>query len=220
VIVVDDEALVRSGVAVILNAAEDIEVVAAVDGPDALGAIRTLRPDVVLLDVRMPGLSGLQILAALRGEEDPPAVGMLTTFAADESIAQALRDGASGFLVKDTDPTHLAVLVRSLAAGGVVLSPEVCGALVDSCCGGPDPDAARRVALLTERERDVLDCLASGESNAQIGRRLRLSAATVKDHVSAILSKMSVSSRVEAALIAERGKSRPSTLILEPPPVR
>ncbi|WP_144782733.1 response regulator transcription factor [Microbacterium sp. BH-3-3-3] len=207
VVVVDDEALVRSGFAFILNAADDIEVVAAVDGPDALDAIRALRPDVVLLDIRMPGLSGLEILAELRGDDDPPVVGILTTFAADESIARALREGATGFLVKDTDPEHLAAMVRSLAAGGVVLSPEASRALVDGFSGGPDLDAARRVALLTERERDVLECLPTGDSNAEIGRRLHLSSATVKDHVSSILNKMSVSSRVEAALIAERAGS-------------
>jgi len=207
VVVVDDEALVRSGFAFILNAADDIEVVAAVDGPDALDAIRALRPDVVLLDIRMPGLSGLEILAEVRGDDDPPVVGILTTFAADESIARALREGATGFLVKDTDPEHLAAMVRSLAAGGVVLSPGVSRALVDGFSGGPDLDAARRVALLTERERDVLGCLPTGDSNAEIGRRLHLSSATVKDHVSSILSKMSVSSRVEAALIAERAGS-------------
>jgi DNA-binding NarL/FixJ family response regulator len=207
VVVVDDEALVRSGFAFILNAADDIEVVAAVDGPDALDAIRALRPDVVLLDIRMPGLTGLEILAEVRGDDDPPVVGILTTFAADESIARALREGATGFLVKDTDPEHLAAMVRSLAAGGVVLSPEVSRALVDGFSGGPDLDAARRVALLTERERDVLECLPTGDSNAEIGRRLHLSSATVKDHVSSILSKLSVSSRVEAALIAERAGS-------------
>lgn len=207
VVVVDDEALVRSGFAFILNAADDIEVVAAVDGPDALDAIRALRPDVVLLDIRMPGLTGLEILAEVRGDDDPPVVGILTTFAADESIARALREGATGFLVKDTDPEHLAAMVRSLAAGGVVLSPEVSRTLVDGFSGGPDLDAARRVALLTERERDVLECLPTGDSNAEIGRRLHLSSATVKDHVSSILSKLSVSSRVEAALIAERAGS-------------
>ncbi|WP_295831330.1 response regulator transcription factor [uncultured Microbacterium sp.] len=207
VVVVDDEALVRSGFAFILNAADDIEVIAAVDGPDALDAIRALRPDVVLLDIRMPGLSGLEILAELRGDDDPPVVGILTTFAADESIARALREGATGFLVKDTDPEHLAAMVRSLAAGGVVLSPEASRALVDGFSRGPDLDAARRVALLTERERDVLECLPTGDSNAEIGRRLHLSSATVKDHVSSILSKMAVSSRVEAALIAERAGS-------------
>ncbi|SDP26703.1 response regulator [Microbacterium testaceum] len=207
VVVVDDEALVRSGFAFILNAADDIEVVAAVDGPDALDAIRALRPDVVLLDIRMPGLTGLEILAEVRGDDDPPVVGILTTFAADESIARALREGATGFLVKDTDPEHLAAMVRSLAAGGVVLSPEVSRALVDGFSGGPDLDSARRVALLTERERDVLECLPTGDSNAEIGRRLHLSSATVKDHVSSILSKLSVSSRVEAALIAERAGS-------------
>ncbi|WP_150952934.1 response regulator [Microbacterium testaceum] len=208
VVVVDDEALVRSSFAIILNAADDIQVVAAVDGPDALDVIRTLRPDVVLLDIRMPGRSGLDILADLRGT-DRPVVGILTTFAADEDIARALRDGASGFLVKDTDPEHLAAMVRSLAAGGVVLSPQISRALVAGFSGGPDREAVRRVSLLTDRERDVLACLPTGSSNTEIGRRLHLSAATVKDHVSSILGKLSVSSRVEAALIAERASASP-----------
>jgi len=207
VVVVDDEALVRSGFSFILNAADDIEVVAAVDGPDALAVIRALRPDLVLLDIRMPGVGGLDILAALRDDAERPVVGILTTFAADESITRALRDGASGFLVKDTDPAHLAAMVRSLVAGGVVLSPEVSRALVEGYAGRPDLDASRRVALLTDRERDVLGYLPTGDSNAEIGRRLHLSSATVKDHVSSILNKLSVSSRVEAALIAQRAGS-------------
>lgn len=206
VVVVDDEALVRSGFELILGAADDIEVVAAVDGDEAVDTIRRTRPDVVLLDIRMPRRSGFDVLADLRSEPQRPVIGILTTFDTDEHIARALHDGASGFLVKDTAPEQLATMVRSLAAGGVVLSPQVSRTLVEGYGGAPDREAARRVATLTERERDVLARLPTGESNAEIGRRLHLSGATVKDHVSAILAKLSVSSRLEAALIAERAR--------------
>jgi len=206
VVVVDDEALVRSGFELILGAASDIQVVAAVDGDVAVDTIRRERPDVVLLDIRMPGRSGLDILADLRHDDLRPVIGILTTFDTDEYIARALHDGASGFLVKDTAPEHLAAMVRTLAAGGVVLSPQVSRTLVDGYTGTPDRDAVRRIALLTDRERDVLSRLPTGESNAEIGRRLHLSGATVKDHVSAILSKLSVSTRLEAALISERAR--------------
>jgi len=208
VVVVDDEALVRSGFAIILGAADDIEVVGAVDGLDAVDTIRALRPDVVLLDIRMPGRNGLEILADLRADAERPVIGILTTFAADEDIARALRGGASGFLVKDTAPEHLAAMVRSLAAGGVVLSPQVSRTLVAGFAESPNRDAVRRVSGLTDRERDVLGFLPTGASNAEIAKQLHLSAATVKDHVSAILGKLSVSSRIEAALIAERARSR------------
>ncbi len=206
VVVVDDEALVRSGFELILGAAEDIEVVAAVDADEAVETIRRTRPDVVLLDIRMPGRSGLDVLAELRSDPVRPVVGILTTFDTDEYIARALRGGASGFLVKDTSPEHLAAMVRTLAAGGIVLSPQVSRTLVDGYAGAVDGEAVRRVALLTGRERDVLTRLPTGESNADIGRALHLSAATVKDHVSAILAKLAVSTRLEAALIAERAR--------------
>lgn len=206
VVVVDDEALVRSGFQLILGAADDIEVVAAVDGDDAVATIRRLHPDVVLLDIRMPGRSGLDVLAELRDEPVRPVIGILTTFDTDEYIARALQDGASGFLVKDTAPEHLAAMVRTLAAGGIVLSPQVSRTLVEGYAGGADREALQRVSLLTDRERDVLSRLPTGESNAEIGRRLHLSGATVKDHVSAILAKLAVSSRLEAALIAERAR--------------
>ena len=208
VVVVDDEALVRSGFEMILGASPDIDVVAAVDGDVAVEVIRREKPDVVLLDIRMPGRSGLEILAELAADADRPVIGILTTFDTDEYIARALHEGAAGFLVKDTAPEHLAAMVRTLAAGGVVLSPQVSRTLVEGYAGATDREASRRVALLTDRERDVLACLPTGESNAEIGKRLHLSGATVKDHVSAILGKMSVSSRLEAALIAERAGRR------------
>lgn len=135
VVIVDDEALVRSGFRLILGAADDIEVAAAVDGPEAIDVIQREQPDVVLLDIRMPGRSGLDVLADIRKMPDPPVVAILTTFDSDDYIAQALGAGAAGFLVKDTDPEQLPTLIRSLAAGGIVLSPQVSKTVINSFLG-------------------------------------------------------------------------------------
>ncbi len=206
VVVVDDEALVRSGFGMILGAEDDIEVVATAAGGEAIATVRRERPDVVLLDIRMPDVDGLTVLRELRGTPDAPVVAMLTTFDADEYILTALQSGAAGFLLKDTEPEHLAPLVRTLAAGGVVLSPKASRTLLLGHPGsGAEVDAeAARVALLTGREREVLVLVAEGLSNADIGVRLHLGAGTVKDHVSAILAKLRVTSRVQAALLAQR----------------
>ncbi|UXY39585.1 MULTISPECIES: response regulator [Streptomyces] len=205
VLVVDDEALVRTGFTHILNTADDIEVVGAVPGGQAVRTVREARPDIVLLDIRMPDVDGLTVLAELRRMPDCPVVAMLTTFDSDEYVATALRSGAAGFLLKDTDPEQLPYLVRALAEGGTVLSSKVTRTVVDGYLdqGGREP-AARLAARLTERERAVLVLMAEGLANADIGERMHLSAGTVKGHVSAVLSKLEVSSRVQAALIAER----------------
>jgi DNA-binding NarL/FixJ family response regulator len=203
VVVVDDDALVRSGLKLILRVAPDIEVVATTSGGQALEEITQHQPDVVLLDIRMPDVDGLTILRQLRALPNPPTVGMLTTFDADEYITTALRAGAAGFILKDTHPEQLAQLVRALAAGGVVLSPKVSRAVVDWRLENGE-DAAGAIARLTDRERDILVHIADGLSNAEIGTRMYLSAGTVKDHVSAILTKLKVTSRVQAALIAQR----------------
>ena len=205
VVVVDDEALVRSGFELILGSSPDISVVASASGGDAVATVRRERPDVVLLDIRMPDVDGLTVLRELRTMPDPPVVAMLTTFDADDYILTALRCGAAGFLLKDTEPDQLAQLVRTLAAGGVVLSPKASRTLLH---GHPGTEAideeAARVRLLTARERDVLVLVAEGLSNADIGARIHLAAGTVKDHVSAILTKLRVASRVQAALLAQR----------------
>ncbi|MEV6022823.1 response regulator transcription factor [Streptomyces sp. NPDC052036] len=207
VAVVDDEALVRSGFSLILNAADDIEVVATATGADALDAVREHRPDIVLLDIRMPDVDGLTVLRELRALPEPPVVAMLTTFDADEYVLTALLSGAAGFLLKDTEPDQLAQLVRTLAAGGVVMSPQASRTLLHTH-PGTEPSAvdeeAARVELLTDRERNVLVLLAEGLSNAEIGARLHLGTGTVKDHVSAILTKLRVAGRVQAALLAQR----------------
>ena len=227
VVIVDDEALVRSGFRLILGAADDIEVAAAVDGPEAIDVIQREEPDVVLLDIRMPGRSGLDVLADIRAMPTPPVVAILTTFDSDDYIAQALSAGAAGFLVKDTDPEQLPTLIRSLAAGGIVLSPQVSKTVINSFLGSTTGNASTAsgssnatgksnehnnsynkakslIARLTERERQVLALLATGLSNAEIGLKLHLSVGTIKDHVSALLAKLEVTTRLQAALIAER----------------
>ncbi|WP_425580330.1 response regulator [Streptomyces polychromogenes] len=190
----------------ILNASGGIEVVATAQGAQAVEVIRRERPDVVLLDIRMPDVDGLTVLRQIQELPAPPHVAMLTTFDTDEYVLTALRSGASGFLLKDTEPEQLAQLVRTLAAGGVVMSPKASRALLRGHPGAGAPQDAdvARVGLLSERERDVLVLVASGLSNADIGTRLHLSAGTVKDHVSSILTKLRVTSRVQAALLAER----------------
>jgi len=203
VLVVDDEALIRTGFQHILNAAGDIEVVAAVSGRQALAEVGRLHPDVVLLDIRMPDVDGLTILERLRALPSPPVVAMLTTFDTDEYVAAALRMGAAGFLLKDTDPEHLALQVRTLAADGVVLSPKVTSTVVDGYLAGRSR-SGESVERLSSREREILVLLADGLSNGDIAARLYLGVGTVKDHVSAILTKLKVSGRVQAALVAER----------------
>jgi DNA-binding NarL/FixJ family response regulator len=203
VLVVDDEALIRTGFQHILNAAGDIEVVAAVSGRQALAEVGRLHPDVVLLDIRMPDVDGLTVLERLRALPSPPIVAMLTTFDTDEYVAAALRMGAAGFLLKDTDPEHLALQVRTLAADGVVLSPKVTSTVVDGYLAGRTPEGGL-IKRLSAREREILVLLADGLSNGEIAARLYLGVGTVKDHVSAILTKLEVSGRVQAALAAER----------------
>lgn len=205
VVVVDDEALVRSGFQLILAGVPDIEVVAAIDALEAVETIRELTPEVVLLDVRMPGRDGLDILEELRTWSSPPVVAILTTFDTDDHIARALGLGAAGFLVKDTDPQLLPAHIRSLAAGGIVLSPQVSRTVIDGYLSGGDRQAALLLASLTPRELDVLRQLKAGRSNTEIGAELYLSVGTVKDHVSSLLSKLGVSTRLQAALVAERG---------------
>lgn len=205
VMVVDDEALVRSGVSMILDAAEGIRVVATCGGPDALGAFLRHRPDVVLLDIRMPVVDGLTVLRQLRADRDPPAVAMLTTFSADAQVASALRDGAAGFLLKDSEPDDLVAAVRALAAGSSVLSPPVTGAVIAGFVSShASVETQARVAVLSDRERDVLALIGLGLSNVAIAERLFLSVPTVKEHVSAILLKLDAENRVQAAVIAHQ----------------
>jgi DNA-binding NarL/FixJ family response regulator len=203
VMIVDDEALIRSGLKLILESAPDLEVVATADGIRAVEEARRHRPDVLLLDLRMPEVDGLTVLRRLAGEPWCPAVAVLTTFDADEFVADALAAGAAGYLLKDTEPEQLVLGVRTVASGGRVLSPAVTRTVIDGYLnGGARPAEVARVRAMSRRERDVLALLGQGLSNADIGRRLHLSPATVKDYVSAVLERLGVANRVQAAVIA------------------
>lgn len=205
IIVIDDEALVRSGFELILEKDPEIEVVATADDRTAVAQIDRHNPDVVLLDIRMPHIDGLTILREVLERENPPVVAMLTTFDADDYVLQALRLGASGFLLKDTNPRQLATLVKTLAAGGVVLSPTVSRSMVSGlAAAGVAAEATAAVEQLSERERTVLVHAALGSSNREIAELMYVSTGLVKDEMSAILAKLSVGTRVEAALIAQQ----------------
>ncbi|MFK3982223.1 response regulator [Micromonospora sp. NPDC050397] len=205
VLVVDDEHLVRSGLRLILEAAGDLVVVGeARDGAEALDAVSRLGPEVVLMDVRMPGMDGLTAAARIGALPDPPKVIMLTTFDLDEYVHRALRAGAVGFLLKDTPPTELAAAVRTVRAGNAMLAPTVTMRLLGSFVERAPALAQRardRLATLTGREREVLDALGRGLSNAGIADELSLSEATVKAHVSRALAKLGLSNRVQAAIL-------------------
>ncbi|GGK03554.1 DNA-binding response regulator [Pilimelia anulata] len=210
VLVVDDEELVRSGLRMILEASDDIAVVAeARDGAEGVAAAARHRPDVVLLDVRMPRQDGLAAAAGLAALPDPPRVVMLTTFDLDEYVHAALRAGAVGFLLKDTPPRELAAAVRTVAAGHAMLSPRVTRRLISTFAErGPSraDEARRRLAALTGREAEVVDAVAEGLSNAEIGRRLDMREATVKAHVSRALAKLSLANRVQAAILVHEAR--------------
>jgi len=210
VLVVDDDALVRVGLSMVLGAGPDIEVVAeAADGAEALDAVRRLRPDVVLMDIRMPRMDGLAATEALRSAGDGPAIIVLTTFDTDEHILRALRLGANGFLLKDTPPRAILDSVRRVAAGESMLSPAVVTRLIDHVVRGEDrggqQDRVRvaRAALdrLNEREREVALAVGAGKSNADIGTELFMSTATVKAYMSRILTKLECANRVQVAII-------------------
>jgi DNA-binding NarL/FixJ family response regulator len=205
VAVVDDEALVRSGLSMILAVPDDLEVVLSCDGVAAVDGILRERPDVVLLDIRMPEVDGLTVLTRILAQPDPPAVAMLTTFAADDQVAAALRAGAIGFLLKDTEPEQLIQAVRVLAAGGRVLSPVVTRTVIGGyVAAAADPDISELIATMSDREREVLALVGEGLSNLEISQRLFLSVGTVKEYVSAILTKLGAPNRVRAAILAHR----------------
>lgn len=205
ILVVDDEALMRSGLTMILGSAEDIEVVASCEGAGALAAVREHRPDVVLLDIRMPDIDGLTLLSRIRTLPQPPHVAMLTTFDTDEYLGEALALGARGFLLKDTAPAVLIRSVRALATGTGCLSSSVMKRLGERRPGAAGSAAAvRTVADLSDRERQVLTYLGQGLSNGEIAARMFFAVATAKDDVSTVLTKLGVTNRVQAAVLAER----------------
>jgi DNA-binding NarL/FixJ family response regulator len=206
VLVVDDQALVRAGLSMILNSEPDIEVVGeAVNGEDAIARVAALNPDVVLMDIRMPVMDGIAATAAICGDDspEPPKVLMLTTFDLDDHIHSALRAGASGFLLKDTPPDELIKAVHVVAAGEALLAPSVTKKLLEEFSRSPATNIPRPgIADLTEREVEVLRYLAGGMSNAEIADALFVSDATIKTHVSHILTKLGVRDRVQAVVAA------------------
>ena len=205
VVVVDDEPMVCAHLRTILGSADDLEVVEeAHDGAAAVEAVLRARPDVVLMDLRMPGVDGLTAIERINTLSDPPVVVALTTFDADQYVLRALRAGAAGFLVKSTPPEDLIGLVRVAAAGNMVLSPAAARRLVTASADqhSTRQRAQQLVESLTERELEVLACLGEGLSNAQIAARLYLSEATVKGYVSRMLDKLGCANRTQVGLLA------------------
>jgi len=205
VVVVDDEPMVCAHLRTILGSADDIEVVdEAHDGAAGVEAVIRARPDVVLMDLRMPGVDGITAIERISALTEPPVVVVLTTFDADQHVLRALRAGAAGFLVKSTPPKDLIGLVRVAAEGHMVLSPAAARRLVAASSDSQQArDRARKLtASLTDREVEVLRCLGAGMSNAQIAARLYLSEATVKGYVSRMLDKLGCANRTQAGLLA------------------
>ena len=206
VLIADDHSLVRSGLRGMLDAQEDMEVVGeAEDGAKAVDEAIRLHPDVVVMDIRMPGLDGIEATRRLQAQgERAPRVLVLTTFDLDEYVFESLRAGAGGFMLKDAPPGQLAEAVRTVAAGESLLAPAVTRRLIERFVSSPPADTVRRERFeaLTEREFEVLRLLTRGLSNAEIGEHLFLSEATVKTHVTRILSKLGVRDRVQAVVLA------------------
>jgi DNA-binding NarL/FixJ family response regulator len=205
VVLVDDQAMVRTGLRMVLAAEPDIDVVGeAADGAAGVRVVTEQQPDVVLLDVRMPGMDGLEAARRILAAELPTRVVVLTTFDEDEYVAAALRAGVSGFLLKVAPPEDLVTAVRTVAAGQGLLDPAVTLRVIRTYASAPAPDPARAAALgeLTERETDVLALVAAGLSNAEIAARLYLGEATVKTHVSRVLLKLGLRDRVQAVAFA------------------
>lgn len=207
VVIADDEPLIRAGIRMILTSDEDIEVVAeAANGRDAVEEARAHAADVVLLDIQMPVLDGLSALPELRRAAPSTRVIVLTTFGERENVLRALEHGGAGFLLKDTAPAELIRAVRAAAAGDAYLSPAATRHVVEQLASGREVARAEqarvRVAALSEKEREVLALLGEGLSNADAGRRLHMSEATVKTYVSRILAKLGCENRVQAALLA------------------
>jgi DNA-binding NarL/FixJ family response regulator len=207
VIIVDDDPLVRAAITMILGRAPGVDVVGeAADGAEVLSAVDMYAPDVVLMDIRMPRVDGLVATELLRARPNPPEIIVLTTFDADEYVLRALRAGASGFLLKDTPPAEILSAVARVAAGEPILSPSVTRQLI-AHIGDTDVSAHRQharalLARLSEREREVAMTVGQGRSNAEISGELFMSVATVKQHVSRILTKLDLNNRTQIALLA------------------
>jgi DNA-binding NarL/FixJ family response regulator len=219
VLIVDDQALVRSGFAMILGTEDDIAVVGeAADGREALDLVERARPDVVLMDIEMPRMNGLEATKAMATRESGARVVILTTFDRDDYVFEALRAGAAGFLLKNAPPDRLVEAVRIVAGGAALLSPDVTRRVIERFAAlQPVGDSTDRLALLTEREREVLTHIARGSSNAEIAAALYLGEATIKTHVSSILSKLGLRDRVQAVVFAfESGVVTPGNAVYGP----
>jgi DNA-binding NarL/FixJ family response regulator len=211
VLLCDDQALVRSGFRMILDARPDLEVVGeAEDGLEAVEQTRTLEPDVVVMEVRMPNLDGITATRQIVASGSPARVLILTTFDPDEYVYEAIRAGASAFLLKDVKPEELADAIRVVAAGNALLGASVTTRLLERFGRSP-PATAPSLDALTEREREILRLVAEGLSNAEIAERLVVSETTVKSHVSSVLRKLGVRDRVQAVIAAyDTGLVRPA----------
>jgi DNA-binding NarL/FixJ family response regulator len=215
VLLVDDDALVRSGLKMMLAGAKQIEVVGeADDGRGVLAAVDAHRPDVVLMDIRMPQLDGIAATRLLRAQPRPPAVIVLTTFDADELVMRALQAGAAAFLLKDTAPVEIVRAIESVHAGDGILSPAIARRLIALVAGDSDAaerheSARERLASLTAREHEVALAVGQGRANADIARELHMSVATVKAHVSRLLTKLGVDNRVQIALLVHDATGGP-----------
>jgi DNA-binding NarL/FixJ family response regulator len=211
VLVVDDQRLVRSGFRMILGADPGIEVVGeAGDGEEAVSAARDLEPDVVLMDVRMPKLDGIAATEQIVGRDDPPRVLVLTTFDLDEYVFAALRAGACGFLLKDAPEDQLLAAIRIAADGGALFAPSVTRRLIERFARAGDPAPPPQLEELTAREREVLELIARGLTNAEIAGQLVVSEHTVKTHVARVLQKLDLRDRTQAVILAyESGLVRP-----------
>ena len=206
-LLVDDEDLVRFGLRTILDLTDDIDVVGeASDGAQAVSAARALRPEVVLMDIRMPRVDGLAATRQILDQPDPPKVVILTTFHLDEYVYSALQAGASGFLLKDTPPRQIVAAIRAVAAGSEMLSPAVTRRLIAEYVAPRDHpqriESRRKLALLSDRERDVLTLIGRGLSNADAAQNLFMSEATIKTYVSRMLTKLELANRTQAAILA------------------
>ena len=206
VLIVDDDALVRAGLTMMLSGSPDLVVVGeAADGDAVPALVDSAAPDVVLMDIRMPRVDGLTATETLRRRADPPEVVVLTTFDTDEHVLRALRAGATGFVLKDTPPEEIVSAIRRAAAGEPILSPSVTRQLIAHVAEADDGRRTRAASLfevLSDREHEVALAIGHGRSNAQIGAELFMSVATVKAHVSRILTKLQLNNRVQIALLA------------------
>ena len=205
VLIVDDDPLVRSGLSMMLDGSDGISVVGeASDGDEVTAAADVCSPGVVLMDLRMPRVDGITATRRLRSRPSPPEVIVLTTFDADENVLRALRAGASGFLLKDSPPAQIAEAIRRVAAGDPILSPSITRRLMDRAAAesGSWERAQAALAVLTDREREVVLAVAEGRTNAEIAARLYLGVPTVKAHITHILTKLALTNRTQIALLA------------------